>query len=213
MLLTKLTILAWIIMGIIRQIMDFSQGFYNITLSQVSTKKSTIDQNCLKLDPVHKGYVYNADQLKHIKNRVDHDRKLRILDYKSCVNIRKFRINRKKTRRGRKVGNVKCYESKPRWSVNFDNLILIAQIQESKITKFTKQLKFVTLNAQSIKYKDQLIVDYLLNEHIDVAIITETWLKDTNDMWLQGCELNKNSYKITSSNRKKQAGRRSSTSI
>ena len=32
----------------------------------------------------------------------------------------------------------------------------------------------MTLNAQSIKNKDQLIVDYLLNEHIDVAIITET---------------------------------------
>ena len=32
----------------------------------------------------------------------------------------------------------------------------------------------MTLNAQSIKNKDQLIVDYLLNKHIDVAIITET---------------------------------------
>ena len=60
----------------------------------------------------------------------------------------------------------------------------------------------MTLNAQSIKNKDQLIVDYLLNEYIDVAIITETWLKDADDMWLQGCELNKNGYKISCSNRK-----------
>ena len=94
---------------------------------------------------------------------------------------------------------------KPR-SVNFDNLILIVWIQESKISKFTKQAKFVTLNAQSIKNKDQLIVDYLLNEHIDVAIITETWLKDTGDVWLQGCEPNKNGYKITCSNRKNRQG-------
>ena len=154
---------------------------------------------------VHKGYVYNADQLKHITIRVDHDRKLRILDYKACVKIRKFRINRRKTRRGRKVGNAKCYESKPR-SVNFDNLILIAWIQKSKITKFTKQIKFVTLNAQSIKNKDQLIVDYLLNEHINVTLITETWIKDANDMWLQGCELNKNSYNISCYNRKNRQG-------
>ena len=112
---------------------------------------------------MHKGYVYNVDQLKHIINRVGHDRKLRILDYKACANIRKFRINRKKTRRGRKIGNAKHYESKPR-PVNFDNLVLIAQIQDSKITRFTKQVKLVTLNAQSIK--DQLIVDYLLNKHI-----------------------------------------------
>ena len=154
---------------------------------------------------MHKGYVYNANQLKHIKNRVEHDRKLRILDYKACANIRKFRISRKNTRRGRKISNAKCYKSKPR-SVNFDNLILIAWIQESKITRFTKQVKFMTLNAQSIKNKDQLIVDYLLTEHIDIATITETWLKDTNDIWLQGCELNKNSYKITCPNRKNRQG-------
>ena len=68
---------------------------FPISPSQVSAKQSTMDQNCLKLDPVHKGYVSNADQLKHIKNRVDHERKLRILDYKACVDIRKFSINMK----------------------------------------------------------------------------------------------------------------------
>ena len=67
--------------------------------------------------------------------------------------------------------------------VNFDILIPITQIQESKITRFTKQVKFMTLNAQTIKNKNQLIVDYLQNEHIDVAIITETWLKDADDIW------------------------------
>ena len=49
-------------MGITRQIMDFSQDVSNITQSQVSAKQSTMDQNCLKSDPVHKGYVYNEDQ-------------------------------------------------------------------------------------------------------------------------------------------------------
>ena len=90
--------------------------------------------------------------------------------------------------------------------MNFDNLIPIASIQESKITRFTKQIRFVALNAQSIKNKYQLIVDYLLNEHIDVAIITETWLKDADDIWLQGCELNKNGYKTSFSNRKDRQG-------
>ena len=107
------------------------------------------------------------------------------MDSKACVIIRKFRISRKKTRRGRKIRNPKYCETRTR-SVNFDNCIMIARIQESEITRFTKHIKFVTLNAQSIKNKDQLIVDYLLNEHIDVAIITETWLKDADDIWLQG---------------------------
>ena len=60
----------------------------------------------------------------------------------------------------------------------------------------------MTLNAQSINNKDQLIANYLLSEHINVAIITEMWLKDADDIWLQGCELNKNSYKASYSNRK-----------
>ena len=115
-------------MGITRQIRDFSQDISNIAQSQVSAKQSTKDWNCLKLYPVQKDYVYNVYQLKYIKNRVDHDRKLRILDYKACVNIRKFRINSKRTRRGRNVGNTKHYKSKQR-SLNFDNMILIAQIQ------------------------------------------------------------------------------------
>ena len=50
------------------------------------------------------------------------------------------------------------------------------------------------------------MVDYLLNEHIDVVIITETWLKDADDIWLQGCGLNKNGYKITCHNRKNRQG-------
>ena len=150
-----------------------------------------------KLNPMEKVYVYSADQLKYIKTKVDHDRRLRILDSKACVIIRKFR--------GRKIGNPKYCENRTR-SVNFDNLITIARIQESEITRFTKYIKFVTLNAQSIKNKEQLIVDYLLNEYIDVAIITETWLKDADDIWLQGCELNKNGYKISSNRRNRQEG-------
>ena len=49
-------------------------------------------------------------------------------------------------------------------------------------------------------------MDYLLDEHIDVATITETWLKDADDIWLQGCELNKNGYKTSCSNRKNRQG-------
>ena len=48
-----------------------------------------------KLNPMEKVDVYNADQLKYIKTKVDHDRRLRILHSKACANIRKFRVSRK----------------------------------------------------------------------------------------------------------------------
>ena len=176
-----------------------------ITQSPIRAMQSVGNNIYPKLNPMEKVYVYNADQLKYIKTMVDYDRRLKILDSKACVNIRKLRISRKKNRRGRKIGNFKYCETRTR-SVNFDNLIMIARIQESEITRFTKHIKFATLNAQSIKNKDQLIADYLLNEHIDVAIVTETWLKDADDIWLQGCELNKNGYKISCSNRRNRQG-------
>ena len=194
MLWTKLAIYVWMIMRIMK-----------ITQSQVRVMQSAGNNIYPKMNPKEKVYVYNADQLKYIKTKVDYGRRLRILDSKACVNIRKLRISKKKTRRGRKIGNLKYCETRTR-SVNFDNLIMIARIQESEITRFTKHIKFATLNAQSIKNKDQLIADYLLNEHIDVAIVRETWLKDADNVWLQGCELNKNGYKISSSNRRNRQG-------
>ena len=117
-----------------------------ITQSQVGAMRSAGNNIYPKLNPMEKVPVYNADQLKYIKTKVDHDRRLRILDGKSCVNIRKFRISRKKTRRGRKIGNPRYCEARTR-SVSFDNLITIARIQESEITRFTKHIKFATLNA------------------------------------------------------------------
>ena len=133
-------------MGIIIKITDSSLDVFDATQFQASAMQSTRNHIYLKLNPMCKVYVYNVEQLKYIKSKVDHDGKLRILDYKGCVNIRKFRISSKKTRRGRKAVNAKYCESKTR-SVNFDNLIPIARIQESKITRFTKQITFVTLKC------------------------------------------------------------------
>ena len=123
-----------------------------ITQSQVRAMQSVGNNINPKLNPRKKVYVYNADQLKYIKTKVDYNRRLRILDSKACVNIRKLSISSKKTRRSRKIGNLKYCETRTR-SVNFDNLIMIARIQESEITRFTKHIKFATLNAQSIKNK------------------------------------------------------------
>ena len=145
MLWTKLAIHIWIIMRIMR-----------ITKSQVRAMQSAGNNIYPKLNPMEKNYVYNADQLKYINTKVDHHRRLRILDSKAWVNIRKFRISRKKTRRGRKTGNAKYCETRTR-SVNFDNPIAVARIQESEITRFTKHIKFVTLHVSHVFSLDYII--------------------------------------------------------
>ena len=128
MLWTKLAMYVWMIMRIMK-----------ITHSQVRVIQSAGNNIYPKMNPMEKVYVYNADQLKYIKTKVGYDRRLRILDSKACVNIKKLRITKKKTRRGRKMGNLKYCETRTR-SVNFDNLITIARIQESQITRFTKHI-------------------------------------------------------------------------
>ena len=76
------------------------------------------------------------------------------------------------------------------------------------IKKFNKDISVVLLNARSIRNKDQLITDYLLNNRVDLAIITEIWLKnnEADDIWLECCELNQNGYKTRNINRTKRSG-------
>ena len=40
-------------------------------------------------------------------------------------------------------------------------------------------IRITTLNARSVKNKDQMIVQAHTNNDINVALITETWTKDT----------------------------------
>ena len=41
-------------------------------------------------------------------------------------------------------------------------------------------MRIITLNVRSIKNKDHLIVQQLHETDVDLAVITETWLKDTD---------------------------------
>ena len=139
---------------------------------------------------------YTVNQLLEIKQAVDHQRRFRVLEPKACVNIRKFRINRKKTRRGKRHKN----QVIPR-SVEFSNLILVKLNTETRIKRPQRNIRITTLNAQSVKNKDQLIADYILNTKVNYTVITETWLRDTDDIWTEGSDLNQNGLKIWKRNR------------
>ena len=145
---------------------------------------------------VHRGYVYTANQLLEIKHAVDHQRRFRVLDPKTCVNIRKYRINRKKTRRGKQCKN----QAIPR-SVEFGNLITVKFSTETRIKRPQRNIRITTLNAQSVKNKDQLIADCIFNSKANYTVITETWLKDTDNTWMEGSDLNQNGLKIWTRNR------------
>ena len=139
---------------------------------------------------------YTVNRLLEIKQAVDHQRRLRVLESKACLNIRKLRINRKKTRRGKRHKN----QVIPR-SVEFSNLIMVKLSTETRIKRPQRNIRITTLNAQLVKNKDQLIADYILNTKANCMVITETWLRDTDDIWTEGSDLNQNGLKIWKRNR------------
>ena len=64
-------------------------------------------------------------------------------------------------------------------------------------------MRITTLNAGSVKKKDHLIVQQLHETEVDLAVITETWLKDTvtGKAWLNQSELRQSNYDILLQNR------------
>ena len=54
----------------------------------------------------------------------------------------------------------------------------------------------IVINIWSIKNKDTNLLDHLVENETDICIITETWLKEDDKIWLECCDLSKNGYQI-----------------
>ena len=67
-------------------------------------------------------------------------------------------------------------------------------------------LRLAQFNAQSIKNKDRIIFEHLTAGRIDIAVVTKTWLKDDDSIWLQGSDINKGCYRTYTSNRSMKRG-------
>ena len=57
------------------------------------------------------------------------------------------------------------------------------------------------LNAQSIKSKDTLVMDKVIELKTDICIIMETWLKDSDSIWIESSEMRENGCDITTANK------------
>ena len=143
------------------------------------------------------------DTLRSIKGKVDHDRQFKILNPQTCNIIRKLRLNHKKTRRGKKVKAQNIHQKR---SVELENLITIQCERESKIKRQDTNLYIMLANVQSLKPKELLCLDHIVGNNTDLCILTETWLKNEDSIWLQACKLNKNGWKILSIHKEDRTG-------
>ena len=79
--------------------------------------------------------------------------------------------------------------------------------------EIVQTIRVSTVNARSLKHKENLISEEIHNTNSDTGIITETWLKNTDedDTWAHSSELNNDSYQILTK-QDRQKGRRNSLS-
>ena len=69
-------------------------------------------------------------------------------------------------------------------------------------------IQLALLNAKPIKNKDIDIKEYLSEEKVDIAVIIETWIQETDadNILGMGCELNKDNLRLSTSNRATRKG-------
>ena len=119
-------------------------------------------------------FKYTIDQLLEVRKRVNKEICLRRLNPDTYKVIRKLRLNRQGKREG-----VKNF-TRPS-SCNQELLVKPPQ-KDQYLHKPSKFFNLSTINAQSIKAKENIIHDTLVSHRIEVCLITETWLRsDIND--------------------------------
>ena len=82
-------------------------------------------------------------------------------------------------------------------SCNPDNLINIT-ITNKIGNKTASTIKLATLNARSVKNKDEMIVDEFIRAKIDIDLLTETWPKDKpkDQAWGNQSDITQSNFKV-----------------
>ena len=86
------------------------------------------------------------------------------------------------------------------------NLIEIKPERSLGMDMINRRFTIVLSNVQSIKNKQDIIMELLEDLNADLAVLTETWLTDEDGIWVQGSEFQKHNYKIDECHRRNRRG-------
>ena len=84
--------------------------------------------------------------------------------------------------------------------------MIYIKLQSLRSSSSTKSVKIATGNVQSLKNKEQPLLNQLIEQDIDIMIVTETWLTKDDTVWLDSCDFNKDTYRIQSAHHQKGRG-------
>ena len=139
---------------------------------------------------------YTKQELLALKDRTLHHR-IYTLSPATCVNIRTYRIQKRKFRRkrGGRRKNIRPQSYNPR------NVIKIKLHHKNSFKNVCENVKLATINTQSLKPKSAMLWNYIIDENIDISVLTETWLQSEDQLWIQTRDLNINQFRIQTVNR------------
>ena len=126
------------------------------------------------------------------------------LPYGCISTIRQLKLNRSRRYKRRQKPKGTC---KNNTQADFSNLHYIDQTNEQQLLLINK-LPIFTANVRSIKNKIGLLHNYIIDNNIDIAVITETWLRnnEVDSIWTDTCDLTISGYKIFARNRSDRKG-------
>ena len=110
------------------------------------------------------------------------------------LKIQKRMQQRKRTNQNRQHG------------INVRNLRQIET--HNPINEQLKYERIATVNIRSVKHKEDLLRNAINDHKIDITIVTETWLQDTDKdtIWVEGSQFNKDGLQIHTYNQKNKKG-------
>ena len=145
---------------------------------------------------------YTLTELRQIKGKADNNNEYKILGGHVCYVIRKLRLNRRSARK-KKLHKQGVKEER---GILKSNLIEIKTEKCLGLDITSRSFTLILSNVQSIKNKQDIITELLDDSNADLAVSTETWLNDADDIWVQRSECIRYSYRIDECHRKDRKG-------
>ena len=146
---------------------------------------------------------YISSELLQLREKVVHHDKYKIIDSQAGVTIRKLRLNHRPVRWGKKiVPRTPVKQNR----VNVHNLKLIKVKATFGKNACSKRFSMTLCNVQSLKSKQDVLVELLEDNKTDILVCTETWMKSGNEVWFQTSDLHRAGYRITKARRQGKRG-------
>ena len=153
-------------------------------------------------DKSNNSLTYDPSVLKTICHNTKHDQRYKILPFGAVTRIRDLKINNRLSRK-----NAQPRIRHTPAGINYRNLIQVELNKNNGIIHDT-QLRIGMINIRSIKKNDQVLLREIIHSNLDIIIITESWLKDTefDRNWVQGCDFNRSPFQCHHADRRGRTG-------